>query len=409
MAIDFEEFLNKALDEGSKEKDLLELEEDSQLEENEVEEIINPISIQPLLDQISNLKEKAISSPERFQEVYEKFEEFEKLYPHFFIDIQSKLYENQSVLKKQYLEKVLANENSKIENIKKEFDLFFEKIHLLIEKLEFKKAHDALCKINYEIIQIPKSQTNLKLTFVNRLYEETDFYYKTLSLNREELSKKIIDSIIYIIKQKNLIFSTINRSELDELIQDVQTLFLKKRVEIDGELAPYMLKMLLFNSKIIEHRSNIQKKCEEEFEKFFNYLEKQYKEKIKQHQLYTALVILEMAHILLKKETKYNQDLKIKYFLKLLEFKKEINTMSYSHKKAFNNIELSLSYSYSILNLIKLTHKSIIRYSNTEIEEITSQVQKMEYLTQKHKSVIIEKIKKYKHENKPEKNLIEGK
>lgn len=391
MAINFEEFLNNALDDTKEETDILEIQD----EDDETNpEVINSISIQPLLDQIANLKEKSTTYPERFAEIYQKFEEFEKHYPHYFIDIQNEFYKNQSILKEQYLKDLLARENTKIEHAKNTLFSHFESIRNLIENNKFKPAHDHLSKINYEILQIPKSQTHLKNSLREEFHNILNLYYSTLDSKKDELKQQMVDSIKYIINQKNLVFSTINRVELDELLNDVQVLFLKKRIEFDTDLSMYLNKMRLFNSKVLEHRNNIQKKCEEEFIKYFNYLEQQFRIKISNNELYTSLIVLEIAHLLLKKETVYNQELKITYFLRLLECKKEINTLSFSQKKAFNEVELDLSYAYSQLNLVKLIQNSFIRYSKSEIEQVIKNISNLEHLTNEHKQNIIEKLRK---------------
>lgn len=395
MAINFEEFLNNALDNDKEETDILEIQD-----EVDNPEIINPISIQPLLEQINDLKEKSVQFPDRFKEIYQKFEEFEKLYPHYFINIQSEFYKNQSILKEQYLKEILESENSKLIKIKETLFNNFNTIDSLITEKKFKSAHDHLLKINYEILQIPKSQTQLKIQLHTKYHLLISKYFNTLNENKDNLKSQMIDSIKYIISQKNLIFSTINRSELDELLQDIQLIFLKKRIELDVDLSPYLNKISMFSLKILEHRTNVQEKCEKEFIKFFNYLEEQFHIKVSNNELYASLIILEIAHLLLKKETIYNQELKITYFLRLLECKREINTLSFSQKKAFNEIELDLSYAYSQLNLVKLVQNSFIRYSKNEIKEVIANIEKLEHLTNKHKENIIYKLEEKVNNNK---------
>lgn len=387
MAINFEEFLNNALNNSEEETDILEIQDDE-----DEPEVIESISIQPLLDQIANLKEKSVSSPERFKEIFEKFEEFERHYPHYFIDIQTEFYKNQSILKEQYLNDVLQKENLKLSQIKEKLLSYFDYIKNLIDEKKFKSAHDNLMKINYEIFQIPRSQTKLKTILRQKFNATQAHYYSKLNENQQNLKEQMVDSIKYIISQKNLIFSTINRNELDELLNNIQVLFLKKRIEFDTDLSLYLSKMTVFNSKIVKHRHSLQMKCEEEFIKYFNYLEEQFYNKIANNELYTSLIVLEIAHLLLKKETVYNQELKITYFLKLLECKKHINSLSFTQKKAFNEVELDLSYAYSQLNLVHLIQNSFIRYTQEDINTIIKSIYNLEHLSKEHKQRITHKL-----------------
>ncbi|MFT4244016.1 MAG: hypothetical protein ACMXYB_01010 [Candidatus Woesearchaeota archaeon] len=389
MAIDFEEFLNKALSTNTKKDDIFDLD----LEEDEkTTKELETISIQPLLEQISKLKQKALETPQKFKEIYQKFEEFEKNYPLYFIDIQSSLYENQSLLKSKYLSEILEKENKKLVDIRKFFETELELISQHIDEKKFKNAHDRINSINYEILQIPKSYTDLKIEFNTKIQKIISTYYFELERSKKKLAFLYIDVMKLILNQKTLIFTTIYRDELDELIQDIHTLFLKKRIELDMYLSRYISKFILFTNKLIEYRKQIQIKTEQEFKKYFSYLEQEFKKSIQKNKTYQALIILEVAHLLLKKETIYNQELKISYFLKLIELKKDINTLSYNTRKGFSEEELTLCYAYSKFNLINLIQNSIIRYNKNEIKSIIKEISNLENISIKHKKILISKL-----------------
>lgn len=394
MAIDFEEFLNKALSSNNESEDIFDQDFDDEDESNEELEEISSISIQPLLEQISNLKQKAFETPQRFKEIYEKFEEFEKNYPLYFIDIQSSLYDSQSSLKSQYLGEVLDKEKNKIIKIREIFDRDLDIIQELINNRKFKQAHDKINYLNYEIIQIPKSFTNLKLEYNLKIDKLISSYYTQFNIYKKDLTQNYLSAMKSILNKRHLIFSTINRNQLDELINNIQTLFLKKRIELDVYLNSYLPRFILFTDKLIEHRSNIQKKSEYEFKKYFEYLEKQFNNSIEQKKVHLSLVILEVAHLLLKKETIFNQELKISYFLKLIEFKKEVNKLSYATRKGFSEEELVLCYIYSKFNLINLIQNSIIRYTQSQILEVIEEISNMNDINEKYKYIIISKLKK---------------
>ena len=393
MAIDFEEFLNKALSSNTQNDDIFEQDFDNEDESSEELEEISSISIQPLLEQISSLKEKAIETPERFKEIYQKFEEFEKNYPLYFIDIQSSLYDTQSTLKTQYLNEVLEKENNKILKIKEIFDKDLEIISDFISEKKFKQAHDKINYLNYEIIQVPNSFTNFKLEYNKKIGNLISTYYTEFNKYKKELTQMYLGAMKSILNQRNLIFSTINRVQLDELINNIQTLFLKKRIELDIYLSSYVPKFISFTDKLIEHRTNIQKKCEYEFKKYFDYLESQFNKSINAKKVHLSLVILEVTHLLLKKETIFNQELKISYFLKLIEFKKELNKLSYASRKGFSEEELVLCYIYSKLNLVNLIQNSIIRYTQSQILEIIEEISNTEGINPKYKNLVLLKLK----------------
>ncbi|MCH8519335.1 MAG: hypothetical protein LAT82_01120 [Nanoarchaeota archaeon] len=391
MAIDFEEFLNKALASNSGVSDDIFEEELDETEEKE-EEIINSISIEPILEQIKNLKEKALDTPEKFKEIYSKFEEFEKNYPYFFIDIQSNLYDNQSILKTKYLQDTLTKENEKVEKINIFFENQFKEVEELIKQNKFQNAHNKIISLNYEIYQIPQSYTKLKFNLLKKNLFQINNYYNQQQKIKTQLLKEYINSMKYILSQKNTIFSSINRTELDELIKSIQILFLKRRIEFDLYLGEYFQKFISFNNKLIEHRLELQTRCENDFIKYFTMLESKFQNYLEQKQVYEALVVLEVTHMLLKKETCYNQDLKITYFLKLIEYKKEINKLSYATKKGFSEEELTLCYAYSKLNLINLLNHSIIRFNKNEIKETINEIYNLENLKNNHKKLILNRI-----------------
>ncbi|MFP4402351.1 MAG: hypothetical protein ACLFPL_03895 [Candidatus Nanoarchaeia archaeon] len=389
MAINFEEFLNKAL-EQHEEDDILDLNEENE-DGNTLDEV-KPISIEPLLEQIQYLKEKAISTPEQFKEVYKEFEAFEKNYPRYFLDIQTQFHEQQTILKSQYLQDLLSRENSKIEHVTQTLYALTQTIDELIMKQKFAQAFSKLSLLNYEILQIPQSRTQLKFDLLNRYQQSLQLYYKELDAHKVNLSVEIVSSIKKIFNEKHNIFSTINRTELDQLISDIQVLYLHNRIELDTRLSPYIVKLISFNSKLLEYRETIEKKCEEAFKHHFENIVSEFYKKIEEDNFYYSLVIIEMAHILLKKETKYNQNLKIETFLKLLECRKAINSMSFKNKKSFSQSELELSFAYSQLNLIKLLRKTILRYSNKEIENVITQISNLKHLSNHHKEIINTKL-----------------
>lgn len=399
MALDFEKFLNEALDDTSEKKDILDLTSSpDELEDDELTEFIEPIRVDSIISQIQNLKSQSTHSPQAFKEVYEKLEEFEKLFPQYLIQIQSTFFDTQTQLKESYLTKIQETQDLKIKKLTQFLTNQCNQISAEITNNNFESAHIYLQNLNIELSKIPKSHTILKYSFLEKYTQLLTSYYDYLSKNKEELDLDYSNKIIKIISQKKVFLST-NRVEIDKMLDDIQKLLSQKKIELDINLSKMILVLNEFYVKLLLHRNKIELKFTQEFEQIFEQLMKQFKTYISQKNLGKSLLILEMGHILLKKESKYNQDLKLNYFLKILNQKKELNKLSVDLKKTLTQDEVMYTFYYAKVQVIDILKHKLGKYSEEEIKHIETEISLSDFISSQKKKVLLDKIDILKRKN----------
>ena len=403
MEIDFEKFLEGNVTEEDSTKSLLDSIDDG--EDEDEYETIEPILVTPIIEQIQSLHSKAFTSPQSFKDAYEKLEEFEKNFPQYIIDVQSTFNDAQAQLKSTYLKQIKDSQSQKITKLKEFFHSQYNQISQFIENQEYEKAHIYFQNVANELSKIPPSYFSIKSELRVEYLKQLESYYSSLNQHEDEIASRTSQMISKVLAQKRLL-TIQDRYEIDLALDEIQMIFSSKRIELDTKLSNQLSALKIFNKELIAHRNAIEESFEKDFTNLFSQFISRFNTQLKQQNLSKSLLILEMAHIYLKRETKYNQDLKLDSFLKILECKKMLNQLSVSLKKALTQDELMYTFFYAKVELVKVLSQRISRFSIREIEKIKKDITNSQLLKDSYKEKLLPKLMPLLNQSHSESSLL---
>ena len=394
MVINFENFLNEVLQEDDKKpKDVLEITPEEVNSNKLTKQEISPIQITPLLNQIQQLNTQASNSPDSLKEIHKTLEDFEKQLPQYILEIYNTFYITQNDLKKKYLTSFQNSTTRKIEEVTQFIQQKISEIETYISSNEFEKAHMYLQDLNIEISNIPNSYFSIKHNSLTQYNSILKKYYDTLSQNYDSSKNIIISVIKKFISNTNILYSK-NRKLIDTEIHNILDFLSRKKIEFDVLHKDIIQQLNKHYTKLLEHRISLHSLYETELKKTLSILLKKFDSEFSKQHINNSLIYLEMSYILLKKETQYNQELKISQFIEILDKRSQLYSLIYSKKKISDQKELQHIHMTSLIKLIEFLNssKSLLIYSNEEVNEIIESIKSNDLLIDSYKREYISRL-----------------
>ena len=361
MALDIEEFLDRVALDTTFKKDILEITyEDEHIKSNkQLEEGVQHQQNEGEDNEFNNNLENNLDS--------ESNEELTHLQ-----DIES-------------LRKHQREEDKNILNLMNSKSLAIE---TSISNEDVKKTHVNLQELSYEISTISNSHLSVKEALILK-YSDFMKRHLTQLLNRHLKDSKDTNSLEKIslsTSQQNILQLT-KREDIDKLLGLIQDKLSKQELTEDKTVIEQLYQMTLFNEALAKRRIEVENICSVEFKRMFANILHQFAQEIKFRNMFNSVLYLEMAHMLLQKETQYNIHLRLKYFPLIIQAKKKIKLLSSFLEDTLSRQQLSYVTYLAKAQLISLTSHTPIEYSKSDVKEVISEVENSSFTKKEKKEI----------------------